>query len=717
MRVLLLARAAGEWWAALARDLDGQPGEVIPLGALDPVRGSCRAVRRRRGGLRPSASTTARPGMRRRAPRSVRPPSDHRSRPVRLPADAAPGRAHRPAGNPTAARPERRLAARQAEDTLLRHEERYWIDTAHSAGLDLAATILRRVVAAATLCGAGSFDDASALFGAVPGTGDLTQDQLHRLDSWLSGLYPPDTGQRWGSLQPDRLGEYLIATTLPDVPGLLGALLTATDAARHHRALTILARALGNPALTEPAATQLSDAGPRCPRRRSCPPGSGRPAGDHRNREPATNALGPSATPPRRPTRPSSINSSTRCRNPASRWPTWPHSGRRAGLPTYAPRRPEAGPAGGNFQHNLRMADLANSLTGQSARLADLGRPRGGAGRQHRGRRHLSGASRRVHRQCVARRCTSAPAGWRIWADTRRRWPSSTWSSASFGRFGNRRGRVLAGFPGGRSRFGRSGHPARRVPPQPGPGADQPSVSLAALGRREEALAASTEAVTTYRELAGRPRPDAFTPDLARALINQSNALAGLGRYEEALAASTEAVTIGRGLAAARPDAFTPDLALALNNQSVDLAELGRREEALAASTEALSTYRALATAHPDAFTPDLARALSNQSNALAELGRYEEALTASTEAVTVYRELAAARPDAFTPDLARALNNQSNALAELGRYEEALAASTEAVTTYRALRDAAEPSSSRGVTPGGFYRQRMPSPPTWPGR
>ena len=50
-----------------------------------------------------------------------------------------------------------------AEDTLLRHEERYWIDTAHSAGLDLSMMVLRRVVAAATLCGASSFNDACAL--------------------------------------------------------------------------------------------------------------------------------------------------------------------------------------------------------------------------------------------------------------------------------------------------------------------------------------------------------------------------------------------------------------------------------------------------------------------------------------------------------------------------------------------------------------------------
>ena len=114
------------------------------------------------------------------------------------------------------------------------------------------------MVAAATLCGAGSFEDGTALFGVVPGTGDLTQDRLSRLDTWLGGLYPAEPGQRWGSLQPDRLGEYLIAAALPEISGLLGALLAATDAARQHRALTILARALANPALAAPQATQLS---------------------------------------------------------------------------------------------------------------------------------------------------------------------------------------------------------------------------------------------------------------------------------------------------------------------------------------------------------------------------------------------------------------------------------------------------------------------------
>ena len=211
------------------------------------------------------------------------------------------------------------------------------------------------------------------------------------------------------------------------------------------------------------------------------------------------------------------------------------------------------------------------------------------------------------------------------------------------------------------------------------------SADLADMGRREEALAAIEEAIAIRRSLA-RAQPDTFLPDLARSLSNQSADLADLGRREEALAASEEAVTTYRGLARARPDAFLPALAMSLNNQSVQLGALGRREEALAASEEAVTAYRGLARARPDAFLPDLATLLNNQSVRLSALGRREEALAVIEEAVTIRRGLARARPDAFLPDLALSLNNQSEDLADLGRREEALAASEEAVTTYRGL-------------------------------
>ena len=185
-------------------------------------------------------------------------------------------------------------------------------------------------------------------------------------------------------------------------------------------------------------------------------------------------------------------------------------------------------------------------------------------------------------------------------------------------------------------------------------------------------------AVTAYRALA-QARPDAFLPDLATALNNQSERLADLGRREEALAAIEEAATTYRALAQARPDAFLPDLAASLNNQSASLADLGRREEALAAIEEAATTYRALAQARPDAFLPDLAASLNNQSASLADLGRREEALAAIEEAATTYRALAQARPAVFASRYASSLDAQAAILSELGRDSEAKAVQQEA--------------------------------------
>ena len=208
---------------------------------------------------------------------------------------------------------------------------------------------------------------------------------------------------------------------------------------------------------------------------------------------------------------------------------------------------------------------------------------------------------------------------------------------------------------------------------------------LSDLGRREDALAAAQEAVDLYRALA-QTRPDAFRPDLAMSLNNLGAMLSDLGRREDALAAAQEAVDLYRALAQARPDAFRPNLAMSLNNLGAMLSDLGRREDALAAAQEAVDLYRALAQVRPDAFRPDLAMSLNNLGAMLSNLGRREDALTAAQEAVAVYRALAQVRPDAFRPDLAMSLTNLGNRLSNLGRREDALAAAQEAVDLYRAL-------------------------------
>ena len=83
-------------------------------------------------------------------------------------------------------------------------------------------------------------------------------------------------------------------------------------------------------------------------------------------------------------------------------------------------------------------------------------------------------------------------------------------------------------------------------------------------------------------------RPDAFLPDLASSLNNLGGDLSNLGRREEALAASQEAVDIRMRLAATRSDAFLPDLASSLGAHSSVLAALDRHHEAARMVADAL---------------------------------------------------------------------------------------------------------------------------------
>ena len=69
------------------------------------------------------------------------------------------------------------------------------------------------------------------------------------------------------------------------------------------------------------------------------------------------------------------------------------------------------------------------------------------------------------------------------------------------------------------------------------------SVDYAAFGRREDALAASEEAVTIRRQLAAQ-YPDAFQPDLARSINVMSDALAALERHQDAAKAADDALRV-----------------------------------------------------------------------------------------------------------------------------------------------------------------------------
>ncbi|WP_437666858.1 DUF3856 domain-containing protein [Sorangium sp. So ce1182] len=211
------------------------------------------------------------------------------------------------------------------------------------------------------------------------------------------------------------------------------------------------------------------------------------------------------------------------------------------------------------------------------------------------------------------------------------------------------------------------------------------SINIAELGRREEALEATKEAVAVGRKLAER-NADAFQPELAMSLSNLGNRLSDLGRREEALEATKEAVAIGRKLAERNADAFQKDLAMSLSNLGNSLSDLGRPEEALEATKEAVAVGRKLAKRNADAFQPELALSLNNLCNSLSDLGRPEEALDAAREAVAIYSKLAERNADAFQSYLATSLNNLGNVLRALGRPDEALDAMKEAIVICRNL-------------------------------
>lgn len=96
---------------------------------------------------------------------------------------------------------------------------------------------LRYLVAAATLCGAASDDEALGLLSRIRGFRDQSEGMRLRAARWLRDLYPPPTdlathtkrrGGRlpyWGPLQPDLLAEHLVATTVDPLPGFLTELL------------------------------------------------------------------------------------------------------------------------------------------------------------------------------------------------------------------------------------------------------------------------------------------------------------------------------------------------------------------------------------------------------------------------------------------------------------------------------------------------------------
>lgn len=130
---------------------------------------------------------------------------------------------------------------------LLGHEQRYWIGAADHAGLldgsdGLTVDILHRVVAAMSLTPPADEAEARELLKRVEV--DTAAPKVLR---WLRDLYPHRTAEHWvGTLQPDRLAELHLVNELSASEPLATCLLDRLDTRRAPQIVAVLARAVAD---------------------------------------------------------------------------------------------------------------------------------------------------------------------------------------------------------------------------------------------------------------------------------------------------------------------------------------------------------------------------------------------------------------------------------------------------------------------------------------
>ncbi len=167
---------------------------------------------------------------------------------------------------------------------------------------------------------------------------------------------------------------------------------------------------------------------------------------------------------------------------------------------------------------------------------------------------------------------------------------------------------------------------------------DMLQVAMSRSGGRHEALELSRTVIEAWRRYP--VKGNEASAMRARALLNHGNRLSekeGTGAARHAMAATKEAVGIFRRLAADDPGAYSPDLARALVNWSDDLLKAGQRKKALEAITEAVARYRAMSEMNSAAFQTDYGKALFSLAALLGKTRRYQEAYDITSEALSVF--------------------------------------------------------------------------------
>jgi tetratricopeptide (TPR) repeat protein len=570
----------------------------------------------------------------------------------------------------TASAPIVRVDIRTVLGELLRHEQHFWYSSARAYGLSdgpdgLSPRSLRQIIAAGCLLGAATEAEARALPGRVPGVTPSV-----KVAAWLRELYPPSHEEPdWiGSLQPDRLAELHTVQELAASSELANACLTDLDSRQARSAVTLLARASSD----DPEAKDLLS--------RILP----------------NVARFIAALDAPRETLMAIFN--------VIPFPTVILAPAAAALGL---RIRELLPDGAQLEERAYWSSVV------AARLFELGRLAEAVAIMEEAveiRRQLAAANRYRNRPTLAAVLVFL-GGWysemgreadalllaeetvTIYRELAASNPDRYRSSLAISlknlgiRLSEELGRSEEALPVTEEAVTIFRELAAANPDRDGLGRCLHSLGnrLSELDRSEEALPVTEEAVTIFRELAAA-NPDSYRGDFAVGLHGLGYRLSELGRWEEALAVAEEAIQIRRELAAVIPDRYRPDLAQSLSSRGFQLSKLGRSEEALPVTKEAVTIFRELAASNPDRYRPGLAQSLYHLGFRFSEVGRPADALAVAEEAVQIRRELAAVIPDRYRPGLAQSLDSLGIRLSELGRPADALPVTEEAVTIFREL-------------------------------
>ncbi|WP_406862117.1 trypsin-like peptidase domain-containing protein [Streptomyces sp. HUAS MG47] len=503
------------------------------------------------------------------------------------------------------------------QEGLLRHEERYWENTAQSVGLgprDLPR--LRTAVATACLLGAADRAEALRTVARIPGVGP---ELCAPLADWLHELYPSSHGRYWGQLQPDRVAEFHASTEVIGNPALLPSLFRDASDDQLVQALIVLARSV----VAHANADRPDEARDVLDRLRK--------------------ALG------------SVLPSAAVLRRTSAALPETSHVlagfAARIAADLLARYEEERGAGGA-----LTEADLAWAHHNLARRSLSLRRDREAlahAGTAVGLRELLAAADPEAHEADLAA-SLSLRAGALTFLDR----PEEAQEPAL---------RAL-----GVHRRLADADPERQLPDLVRSLSDT-AVVLWRTSRRPEADALTQEALRLSLRLE-RERPGAHRGLLAGALGDSGLGYGHDGKHEQALAADEEAVSLWRQLAAANRDANASKLAGALVSLSVSYRRDERLEEATALCAEAVAIRRRRAHDLPGVYAENLALDLYRLGEIHYYARRQRQAQRALAESVAVLRASRGIPERRRLEQLGFSLHWQGMSLQAEQRWEEAVA-------------------------------------------